>query len=221
LVGGRLVEVSARTGAATDKAWRVGQALPPRPLYFGGLSLPAPPRALAAARYDLGTCVTASYNHRHEEWLPDRGRALRLDCCGLAAAGFPFVVGGGRALVAGATGEGQHRALDLREHAAAAVGRGPRGAPDEDAEAAPLVLAAAAAEEKARRPGGPDAAPCLLCSTTTAAPVRAAALVAATLTSLACVIALAWWLPGRGAGGGAGRPRSPVRGGRLRGETCL
>ena len=173
--------------------------MPARPRYFAGLSLPAPPRALAAARYDLRACVSAPYDHRHEEWLPARGRSLRLDCCRLAAAGFPFVVGGGgggeNLLVAGAAGEGQHRVLDMTESAKMKE----RGGEDDDAEAVPLVLAAAA-EGEGRE---------------VVSAARTAALAVALLSSLASVAALAWWLPGRAGGGvttSAGRPRSPVRG---------
>ena len=230
LVGGRLVEVAADTGALSpDKRWRAGQALPPRPAYFGGLALPAPPAALAAARYDLRTCVTAPWDHRHEEWLPLRAQALRLDCCALAAAGFPFVVWGGGAggaggggpalLVAGRAGEGEARVLDLRR----GRGGGPGGAAplmggataataalDADAEATPLVLVrtggrAGAAAVPAPSPcggGGGRLCDAAAAAGSAAASHSAAVTVAATLTGLAGIIGLAWWLPGRRRGGG-------------------
>jgi hypothetical protein len=201
LMGDRLVEVAADSGApSADKRWRVGQALPARPTYFGGLTLPAPPVALAAARYDLSTCVTAAYDHRHEEWLPHRGRALRLDCCALAAAGFPFVVGGGRALVAGGVGvqgAGLARALDLRRDTGRVGGGGAiagAAAVLEDAEAVPLVLVQR--RDGGEEEGGPT---CGVGSRLPCPPpaARVAVAIGAALASLASVIALAWWLPGR------------------------
>jgi len=97
---GRVVEVEAGTGAPR-MSFSIDHAFPLQSYYFAGLDVPGPSPALASARYDLRVCVSASFNHRLEQYAAPAVHALRLDCCALARAGFPFVWHHGSILIGG------------------------------------------------------------------------------------------------------------------------
>ena len=103
VLGDQLAEVRLDNGEPMN-FYPASLALPPRPrYYFGGLTMPGPAPGMAAWRYDISQCVSATRDHRFESRLLPVLRSLRLDCCALARAGLPFVVrrGRGRALVGG------------------------------------------------------------------------------------------------------------------------
>lgn len=101
--GTRVMEVQADTGQPRRRPmfFPANITTTLQTYYFAGLRVPGPPPALAAARYNLSACVSGMHNHRLEERVPAAGRLLRLDCCALARAGFPFVIGKSRLFAGG------------------------------------------------------------------------------------------------------------------------